>query len=361
MTMLFPGFEGVAAFTTQISRPDRDGDMLRYRGVRLDELVGHRPYDAVWELLVTGGARRTLLSDIGPDDLPPIGRPCGNPRVDIQRMTAALGPGWRMASLTARDPEQVAHDLRCVTMAMAVRLGQLLRRYEDAQLADVPDRDVRAGETVAQRCLIAWHGDLDEEEAKVLDGFLSTVAEHGTTASTFTARVVASTRADVSACIVAALSAIGGPRHGGAALDVVAILQDIAGGRNADELVGDLLRQGRRLPGVGHRIYKVRDPRVAALKVLADRMDAPLADVARRYESAVDSALAQRRPGRPLPMNVDSWMPVILDALGVPGAFVDSVLAASRVGGWCAHIYEEVAQDGKLLRPDDLFAETSTN
>lgn len=245
-------------------------------------------------------------------------------------------------------------------MAVALRLGQLLRRHANPESGDVPDADVNAGETLAQRCLLAWHGDLDDECARVLDGFLSTIAEHGTTASTFTARVVASTRADVSACIAAALSTIGGPRHGGAALDVASVLHQIVLGSDAESVVTDLLSNGRKLPGVGHRVYKVHAPRVAALRTLAERLDAPLAGPALRYEAAVKAGLDQRRPGRPLPVNVDTWIPVILDALHVPGAFVDSVLASGRIGGWCAHIYEEVEQDGKLLRPDDLFASSMT-
>lgn len=355
MTQLFPGFEGVAAFTTQISRPDKDGDVLRYRGVPIDQLVGHRSYDAVWEHLVTGGARTDALSDTGPDDLPPIANSTGSPRVDIQRMVAALGPTWKLANLATNTPEETARDLRAITMAVAIRLGQLLRRHDKPEADDIPDTNVRAGKTLAQRCLLAWHGDLDDRRAQVLDGFLSTVAEHGTTASTFTARVVASTRADASACIVAALSAIGGPRHGGAALDVVAVLQQISAGAKAESVVTGLLDSGRRLPGVGHRVYRVKDPRVSALRSLADQLDAPLAEAALSYEAAVSAGLDRHRPGRPLPVNVDTWMPVILDALDIPGTFVDSVLSSARIGGWCAHIYEEVQQDGKLLRPDDLF------
>jgi citrate synthase len=240
-------------------------------------------------------------------------------------------------------------------MAYAIGLGALLSsRAEGTIAADWKDT---ASLGAAERLVLAWRGDLEPKMVRVVDSLMSTVAEHGTTASTFAARVIASTGADAGACISAGLCAIGGPRHGGATRGVISLLRDLSVDPVAASAhVEKLLDVGRRLPGMGHRVYRERDPRAPILRGLAESIDAPLLVAADAYQQAAEAALATRGASRRLPANPDLWLPVILDGIGVPDDFMDAFLAGSRIAGWSAHSVEQVVTGGPLLRPDDIYS-----
>jgi citrate synthase len=260
---MFPGLAGVAAFPTSVSRADAAGGILRYRGVAIDELAGHVCFGGVWRLLVEGRVDESLLADVTLGDLGPLPPPTGDGRIDIQRMASGLTSRWGLPA-PAAPADRLAGDLAQITVAVAVYLGDLLGKAGGRE-ASVPDAEVRRGTRIAERLVIAWNGAADAATVRVLDTLMSTIAEHGTTASTFTARVVASTQADAALCVVAALSAVGGPRHGGAAGLVLGALHDIrASGTSASAWISQTLDNGRRLPGMGHRIYRGHDPRVAS-------------------------------------------------------------------------------------------------
>jgi citrate synthase len=353
-TRLHPGFVGVTAFTTAICQPSSVGDMLRFRGVDIRDLVGVRPYDDVWRLLVDDDPGAGPLADIDETEVAAALDVSGTPRVILQRAILRLGESRGMKPTRGGDAGVLRDDLALLSMAYAVGLGMLLSSPTDPTTA--AQRTDPSSLGVAERLVLAWRGELEPSVVRVVDSLLSTVAEHGTTASTFAARVVASTGADAGACVSAGLCAIGGPRHGGATRAVISLLRDLSvDPAAASRHVERLLDGGRRLPGMGHRVYRERDPRAPILRGLAESIDAPLLVVADAYQQAAEATLATRSAGRRLPANPDLWLPVILDGIGVPDDFMDAFLAGSRIAGWSAHSVEQVVTGGPLLRPDDIY------
>ncbi len=198
-------------------------------------------------------------------------------------------------------------------------------------------------------------GDRDPTRAAALDDYLVTVSDHGLNASTFTARVVASTEARRPAALSAAVGALSGPRHGGAPGPVLDMLDAIGSVEQARSWAEAELASGRKLMGFGHRVYRQRDPRAAVLERAIARLEAAgLAttrlELARRVEAELVAALAAWRPGRGLSANVEFYTAVLLEALGLPRAAFTVVFAAGRVAGWCAHI-EEQRKVGRIVRP----------
>lgn len=350
---LFPGFIGVTAFTTAICQPSSVGDVLRFRGVDVREVVGVRPYDDIWRLLVDGEPGSGPLAAVDERLVAPLIAGSGSPRVVLQQLLLELGEVLGMQPTRGSDATALRDDLAVLTTAFNVGLGILLAR----RTGSGSDHAGAGSGGVAERLVQAWRGETDAEVVHVVDAVLGLVAEHGTTASTFAARVVASTGANAAACVVAGLSAIGGPRHGGATRGAMSMLRELQDDpAAAPAYVARQLEAKRRLPGIGHRVYRERDPRVPVLRELADRLDAPLAAAAAAYEQAAAEAVARRSDGRKLPTNPDLWLPVVLDGIGVPDDFMDAFLAGSRIAGWSAHSVEQVSSGGQLLRPDDIYA-----
>lgn len=197
-------------------------------------------------------------------------------------------------------------------------------------------------------------GDFDAPEADAMRAYLVTVADHGMNASTFAARVVASTGSDLVSSVVAALGALKGPLHGGAPGPVLAMLDAIGAPERAPDWIEAELDAGRRIMGMGHRVYKVRDPRAAVLEEATGRLSAPRARrriaLARAVEGAATEALERRKPGRRLRANVEFYTAVLLDALGLSPRQFTPTFAVGRVVGWCAHVAEQ-RRDGRLIRP----------
>lgn len=352
--VLYPGFEGATAFTTGICRPSSTGDVLRYRGVDIVEIVGVRPYDDVWRLLVDGEPGSGALSDIGAGEIMAALRGSGTPRVVLQQLLLELGESRGMAPSRGPGDTAFRDDLAALTTAFSVGLGVLLAqrtREKDVDLA----QDVVTG-TVADRIVGTWLGHGDATITGVIDVVLSVIAEHGSSASTLASRVVASTGANAAACVSAGLAAIGGPRHGGAARRVVELLRTLESEEiSAERHTREAVAEHQRLPGIGHRVYRDRDPRAGLLRRIAEQTDAPLAEAAVAYERAAREAVRARGRDRALPVNVDLWLPVVLDAVGIPDDMMDAVLAAGRMAGWSAHSVEQVESGGKLMRPTDIY------
>jgi citrate synthase len=196
-------------------------------------------------------------------------------------------------------------------------------------------------------------------EAAGMDAYLVTVIDHGMNASTFAARVVASTASDLVSSVVAGIGALKGPLHGGAPGPVLDMLDAIGSpDRAAPWLLGEVAA-GRRIMGMGHRVYRVRDPRAAVLESAFERLEhAGIASgrlaLARAVERAAEGVLAERYPDRGLKANVEFYTAVLLDALGVPREAFTPTFAASRVAGWIAHVREQRAT-GRLIRPASRY------
>jgi len=197
-------------------------------------------------------------------------------------------------------------------------------------------------------------------ETAALDAYLVTVSDHGLNASTFAARVVASTRAGLTSAALGGISALKGPLHGGAPGPVIEMLDEIGTPENAREWIEAALDRGDRLMGFGHRIYRVRDPRADALKIAVRKLAGESGDLPGRlaFAEAVEAAaldiLKERKPDRSLDTNVEFYTALLLEALAFPPSAFTCVFAMGRVAGWIAHAREQLA-GGRLIRPQSRY------
>jgi citrate synthase len=341
------GLEGVVAFASEIAEPDRDGGALRYRGVDVEELVDTLAFEAVWGLLVDGRPDRPL-APAGPHAVP---LRTGDTRVDLQAAIAALATRWGLAPL-ADIPGAVAREQ--LARASSTILSLVAQSARGTEAAPVPRAHVEAGRTLAEQFLLRWRGEADPGHVAALDAYWITAAEHGMNASTFTARVVASTGADVAAALSAAVGALSGPLHGGAPARVMTMLDAVEAHGDAEGYVAERLARGERLMGFGHRIYRAEDPRARALRRLAEQLGARRLDVANAVEEAALKALAEHKPDRVLATNVEFWSAVILDHARVPQTLFTPLFVCARTAGWSAHILEQ-RMTGRLVRPASMY------
>jgi citrate synthase len=193
-----------------------------------------------------------------------------------------------------------------------------------------------------------------DEAVRALDAYLVTVIDHGMNASTFTARVVTSTASDLISAVVAAVGALKGPLHGGAPGPVLDMLDAIGEPSRAEQWLLAELAAGRRIMGMGHRIYRVRDPRAAVLERAVKTLASQRLELARAVERAAAKILAERRPDRPLAANVEFYTAVLLDAVGLPREQFSPTFAVGRVAGWSAHVIEQ-RRTGRLIRPNSKY------
>jgi citrate synthase len=341
------GLEGVVAFATEIAEPDKEGSALRYRGVDIEELVGRVPFEKVWGLLVDDAYDPGLP----PAEPYPLPVHSGDIRVDVQSALAMLAPAWGMRPLFDIDDLQARHDLaRCAVMALSY-VAQAARGLGTPM---VPQSEVDNGSTIAERFMIRWRGEPDPLHIKAIDAYWSSAAEHGMNASTFTARVVASTGADAAASLSAAVGAMSGPLHGGAPSRVLHMIEAVERRGDAAAYVKELLDDGERLMGFGHRVYRAEDPRARVLRRTARELGAPRYEVAEALETAALAELRSRRPDRVLETNVEFWAAIMLDFAKVPAQMFTSMFTCARTAGWSAHILEQ-KRTGRLIRPSAVY------
>ena len=337
------GLEGVVAFATEIAEPDKEGSALRYRGVDIEDLVGKVPFEKVWGLLVDGSYEPGLP----PAEPHPLAVRTGDPRVDLQAALAMLAPEWGLQQLIDISDQRARDDLARVSVMALSFVAQSAR---GVGRPPIPQREVDRASSIPERFLIRWRGEADPRHVKAIDAYWISAAEHGMNASTFTARVVASTGADVAAALSAAVGALSGPLHGGAPSRVLQMLDDVERTGDAERYVKDLLDRGDRLMGFGHRVYRAEDPRARVLRRTAAEIGAPRLEAAERLEEAALAELKARKPDRVLATNVEFWSAVVLDFADVPPELFTPLFSCARVGGWAAHILEQ-KREGRLIRP----------
>ena len=345
-----PGLEGVVAFETEIAEPDREGGALRYRGVDIEELVGSYRFEQVWGLLVDESFSPGL----------PAAEPyeggglTGNTPADLQAVTARLGAEWGVKKLIDISDDEAREDL-------APPLGpvHLDRRPVGADRRTVTSdriapQTVAQGQTTAERFFLEWRGEADPKHVQALDTYWICTCEHGLNASTFVARITASTGSDCAAALSSAVGALSGPLHGGAPARVLPMLDAAAESGDPETYVHGLIERGERLMGFGHRVYRAEDPRARLLKKTAKELGAPRYEVADKLEAAALEALRKKSPDRPLETNVEFWSAVVLDVAGVPPELAPAMFACSRTAGWSAHILEQ-KKLSRLVRPSARY------
>lgn len=344
--MMTNGLEGVIAAETRLSDVDGERGRLILAGHDVEELALRSTFaDAV--ALFLGGTAAEAAAALG------RGRALGFDR--LARVGDALEAADGMDALRAAaahlpDGAQPAELIGAIATFAA---AWARRRAGEAPIAPDPRLDHAAD------YLRMVRGSADAHRTRALDAYLVTVIDHGMNASTFTARVVASTGSDLVSALVAAIGALKGPLHGGAPGPVLDMLDAIGQPERAAAWLEAELAAGRRLMGMGHRIYRVRDPRAAVLERALERLEAAGVEsgrlaLARAVERAAEGVLAKKHPERALKANVEFYTAVLLDAVGLPRTLFSPTFAAARAVGWCAHV-EEQRRFGRLIRPQSRY------
>jgi citrate synthase len=347
------GLEGVVVAETRLSHIDGEAGRLVVGGHDVEALAGTVPFESVCVLLWDG----KLPGNVEQDELRTgLGQARLRAHRRLDRVGDALEAADPMEALRAAvahmrssgDPSEVRLDL---TGAMAVFAAAWLRTSRGLPPVEPDPRRGHAADLLR----MMFDSEPDPARVAALDTYLVTVADHGMNASTFTARVVASTDSDPVSVVVAALGALKGRLHGGAPGPVLEMLDALGEAEHARPWLEAELAAGRRIMGLGHRVYRVRDPRAAVLERAVTRLEesgvtSGRLGLAREVEGAAVEILRERKPDRPLEANVEFYTAVLLDALGLPSPLFTPVFAVSRVAGWLAHAEEQRA-GGRLIRP----------
>ncbi len=341
------GLEGVVAFASEIAEPDKDGGALRYRGVDIEDLVGAVPFEAVWGLLVDG----TFEPGLPPAEQHPLTVRSGDPRVDVQSALAMLSPEWGFGQLIDITDEQARENL---ARASVMALSFVAQSARGAGKPPVPQTEVDKATSIPERFLTRWRGEADPDHVKAIDAYWISAAEHGMNASTFTARVVASTGADCAAALSSAVGALSGPLHGGAPSRVLKMLDEVERSGDAEAWVKNALDSGERLMGFGHRVYRAEDPRARVLRRTAKDLGSSRYEAAEALETAALAELKARKPDRVLATNVEFWSAVVLDLADIPADMFTPMFTCARVAGWSAHILEQ-KREARLIRPSAKY------
>lgn len=345
------GLEGVVAATTRLSHVDGQNGVLILRGKRLEDLAGKIPFEAavrhLWQDLEIAGSDNLSAgfgqARIAAFQVAPL----------LEQAPAGLSVFERMQLGLAALPEtERLSDAVAITGALPVLLAASCRCA--AGLAPIaPDSTL---DTAADLLRMLTGMLPPQNHVDALNRYLVTILDHGLNASTFTARVIASTQADLKQVVLGAMGALSGPLHGGAPGPVLDMIDAIGHPDNAAGWIDGALARKERLMGFGHRIYRTRDPRADVLKtgLKALGADNPKVRLAERIESAALAALRSAKPDRPLETNVEFYTAVLLDAIGIERTLFTPLFATGRAAGWCAHAVEQ-QRTGKLIRPSSHY------
>jgi citrate synthase len=268
-------------------------------------------------------------------------------RVDVQAALAMLAPEWGFGQLIDVSDEQAREHL---ARASVMALSFVAQSARGGGRPPVSQEVVDGGRSIPERFLIRWRGEADPAHVKAIDAYWISAAEHGMNASTFTARVVASTGADVAAALSSAVGALSGPLHGGAPSRVLTMLEEVERSGDAEGWVKRAMDRGDRLMGFGHRVYRAEDPRARVLRRTCRELGSPRFEAAEALERAALAELQARKPDRVLATNVEFWSAVVLDLAEVPADLFTPMFTCARVAGWSAHILEQ-KREGRLIRP----------
>lgn len=362
--VLIPGLEGVPAAESSISLVDGEGGKLYYRGYSIEELTEGSTFEEIVALLYDGelpGAARTAeitaqleAGRVLSDEVIAVARQLAtmtHPMFALQSAVAALGP-------TTNDFVQddfAAAQRRGI--ALTAKVGHLVGIIAQAA-AGRPYDGPRPGESHASMMLRMLTGaEPSELHLRTMDALLNLQADHSAgNASTFTTRVVTSTKAEPEASVSAAIGALSGPAHGGANEQSLRLFMEIGSPDKAAGEVTQMLDSRTKIPGVGHRVYRIKDPRSIVIQRLADEVlerqhDKDMYEIALTVERVVKERLGDRG----LWPNVDLFSGCVFAALDIPIDFFTPCFAASRTAGWTAHIVEQLRSGNRIFRPDQIW------
>lgn len=350
------GLEGVVAARTALSKVEGTRGRLIYRGYDIHDLARAATFEEIAHLMwfghLPGSTELAALKERlrAERTMPQVvlqvlsALPATTEPMDALRTAVSA---WGAASVKGKPTLEQAIALTARFPLMLAAFHRLCNGLEP--LEPRPELDYAAN------YLYLLSGQLPvEEHVKALNAYLVMLADHGMNASTFTARVVASTESDIASAVVAALGALKGPLHGGAPSKVQDMLLAIGTRERAEGWLREALARGDRLMGFGHRVYKAEDPRADELREIARLADPQAFTLARRVEELALALLEEQKPGRHLYTNVEFYSAVVLASVGLPGDFFTPTFAASRVVGWTAHILEQI-NNNRLIRPESEY------
>ncbi|MFT4305448.1 MAG: citrate/2-methylcitrate synthase [Microbacterium sp.] len=358
------GLGNVAVTTTSIGDVHGIEGYYQYRQYDAVELAHTASLEAVWHLFLHGRLPSerdaddfrdevaALLAVLPVDAL--VAQVAAQPTVDAVH---ALKAAWPLAAarLGSRpvydlDPDERRRDALALTAMAPAFVAALWRRQTGrTPLPPSPDRGLVAN---------YLHGLTDQvptlEQERALTAYLIAVIDHGLNASTFTARVIASTGADIASALAGALGSLSGPLHGGAPSRVLDSLDRIDGEADIERWIRAELAAGRKLMGFGHAVYRTVDPRSQLLRSIATSLGGDRIEIALAFERAAERLLAEAKPGRALHANVEFYASVVMERVGVPRELFTATFALARTIGWAAHVLEQ-AEDPKIFRPSARY------
>ncbi|MFE2584151.1 citrate synthase/methylcitrate synthase [Streptomyces sp. NPDC059378] len=356
------GLAGVVVTDTEIGDVRGVEGFYHYRQYSAVELARTRGFEDVWHLLVHGelpDAARSAAFAAGtaalrrlPDGvraaLPAIAAAGGDfgPLAGMRTALSLLGAAQGFRPVYDIDTARRREDT-VVAVAAVPTLLTALHRLRSGLTPVEPRTDL----PYAANYLYMLTGvEPDPRKARAVEQYLISTIDHGFNASTFTARVIASTGADVAACLVGAVGALSGPLHGGAPSRALDTLDAIGTPDRIDPWIRERVLAGERIMGFGHAVYRTEDPRSRMLREIALGFGGPRVEFAVEVERRVEAILAELKPGRELHTNVEFYAGVVMELCGLPRSMFTPTFAAGRAVGWSANILEQ-AEDSKIIRP----------
>ncbi len=346
-----PGLEGVLAAETELGLVDGTNGRLMYRGYRIGDLVANGTYASVANLLWTGEWNSHAHMSTGRVPSAVMSALMALPRtakpMDALRTAVSV---WGATQVLDWPPTEI--QARALTEFSPSALAAFARLRQDLEPIDPdPKLDLVSGflyQLTGQRP--------DRATARALDAYFIVGAEHGLNASTFTARVITSTRSDIASAVAGAIGAMKGPLHGGAPSEVVEQIHKVGSPERAEQWVREALARGERLMGFGHRVYRAYDPRAAALRKVVEAMPTKpdWLDLAIKVEDVALRVLEEMHPDRPLKTNVEYYAAAVLQGVGLKPDLFPATFALARHAGWTAHVLEQ-ASANRLIRPDARY------
>jgi citrate synthase len=343
-----PGLEGVIAGETSLSFVDGERGRLLYRGYRIGDLVTRGTYPAIANLLWTGDwepSHRLAAAPV-PGPVMTVLRALPASTKPMDALRTAVSAWGATQELPFPATVEQARALTSFSPSALAAFARLRAGKEPVE----PDPSL----DLVEGFLYQLKGERpDAGTARALDAYFIVGAEHGFNASTFTARVITSTRSDITSAVTGAIGTMKGPLHGGAPSEVVDQLSRVGSPDRAEAWAREALDKGERLMGFGHRVYRAYDPRAAALRQVAEAMEhkPDWLQLAIEVEDVVLRVLAEKYPDRPLKTNVEYYAAPVLMGVGLTPDLFSAAFSLARHAGWTAHVLEQAA-DNRLIRPD---------
>ncbi|MHB1988678.1 MAG: citrate synthase [Acidimicrobiales bacterium] len=364
------GLEGVVAAETAVGSVRGMEGFFHYRQYDATELAQKRSFEDVCQLLFDGELPETragrpsghcIADELGglaelPVELAQLlpsivaASPLSAPLDQLRTAVSLLGAVEGMRATRDLSAAEVRRDALRIVAAVPALAAALYRIGTGARPVP-PDPEL---DTAANYLYMLTGKRPDPVFSQAIERYLVLTIDHGLNASTFTARVVASTGADVAAAVVAAIGALSGPLHGGAPSRALDTIDAIGSPERAEEFIRAAVSSGDRIMGFGHRVYRTVDPRSELMKQTARGLGGPLVSFAEQVEQTVVRVLHEMKPDRQLYTNVEFFAGVVMELCGVPREMFTPTFAVSRVVGWCAHILEQVA-DNRIIRPSSRY------